>query len=919
MRNLITFCLLAVQLEAFSQDAYGEPFSPTTYWVPNEGQFVDSHGDPMPTKKFVSVGSNPQVVAGTNSLLSLFFTIPDLVNPKRCHITMKPVGETAQLKQPYAAQLAPGTDNYYYPWCMPGITEIKRYYVVRYDDIMPNVHQVVYSTPSGLRMAIVCDPGFNQEDLYFKFSGQDSLRVDIEGALKLYVGDKYIRFEQAVAYQLDDNQEPVSLSWGANWEQANTTGVVSFYFGEYDPDRTVVLQIGPPPMGGGGNENLNEGLDWSTSFGDDNGGNGLGEHMGASVAGPDGSLYITGSHIYGEFPPIPGWVPILDATWDVFLLKHKYAPGDPTQDAAQAYATHIGGAGDDKSKALFMNQASTALYLGGYTKSTDLPTFPPDDPLDGSYWEEDLKGTADGLLMKLDPATGFLQRLAAFGGSGKDMITAFSEDDQGKIWFTGVTDSPTGTEDNCNSPATGFPLCDPAGSNYWQPNNAGGLDAFLTRLDVNFHMTSSTFFGSAADDKAYDLTFTKSTPPLITMVGSTEGTIPQNAFGTFHLAGDGMKGGFIATFTLNSELRWSTNVQKLNSLQNIAERNNNVLVLGYSHHTNYWIYNGGGDEPLNSPAVASCIAVPGAVSICDPGSGAYTDAQALGGDTYVAEFNPVLGTLLWSTFIGDGSEELPAIASYQWAGVAYEFFGFRKYQDLAVDALDNFYVMSTTSKLPVEPSSYPTLPAAPFYYKAIDNTVGDDQSDITLHCFRANRSLYWATIFGAFAPHVPLPPDWDYYYLSDGCDLGASLALVDHEALYWTGTTGNDRFPTQCPYPGTSYCEPFATSNVQNWQGFATRMNLQDINIGLEEVVGSASAISCWPNPVTDVVAFHFQGLPTENGNVRVFDPTGRLVMELPLNNGKTSLGTLAPGYYNAVVLDSHNRLLGTTPLIKTR
>lgn len=839
---------------------------------------------------------------------------------------MRPTGELAQLVEPEAMASAPGFDNFYYPWCPSGVLGVPRNYRVRYKTIFPSVDLEVYSTPAGIRMAIVCAPGFDANDLYFEFAGQDSLRVDVEGELRLHMSGRYLKFPQAVAYQLDQNNQITELPWGGEWDQVGSTGVAKINFGMFDTTRTVVLQVGPPPgAGGSGPENLNDGLDWSTSFGAHAEGDPFGDHMGGSVAGPDGDLFVTLGHRLGSFPPVPGWV-IQDDNWDVCVGRYDYAPDDADDDAEQKYMTHFGGTGDDKPKALFLNGAGDALYVGGFVKSTDLNPYPPDDPADDTYWEDTRKGNSDGLLVRLDPANGDIQRKAYFGGGGDDVITCFTEDDAGNIWFSGVTSSTTGQVNSCNSPEAAFPLCDAVfADNYWQSSNAGGWDAFITRLDADFEMTFSTFFGGPGDEVAYDMAYRGGSIPAlrrIALVGRSLGTIPQNTLGSFHMNGIAdEKSGFIATFDFYGGLAWSANMQKLHSLQSVALRASKFVVLGYSHSYHSVAKNNDGAEGEGSPVYIGCTAEPGYVSICDPGGNAYNDEVAgVTGDVYIAEVDPIQGTLDWSSFLGDFAEEFPALWALRLGDASLESpFRVRKFEDLKVDSEGNIYAMATTVKLPVEDVTYPTLPAPPFYYKEVDNTVGDDQSDVTLHIFRPDRSLFYSTLFGAFEPHVD-DPLWDWIYIQFGCDVGCELALVEGEALYWTGTTGNNRFPTQCPFDGVSYCEPFIEYNGKLVQGFATRMSLQDISIGLNDHENVPTAgVAVFPSPASEHVRLYYQGLPLLSGSLRISDALGRLVLTRRIDGPLIQVHGLADGLYHARILNEAGRPLGVVPFVVQR
>ena len=901
---------------------FGEPYAPHVYLSPQKGQFADHLGVPMDAQKFKSFGNTPEIWAAGGSIMNFVFNVPDTANPGRGRIQMKPTGELAHMVAPDTVVPAPGFDNFYYPWCPNGLVGVSRYYRIRYPEIFDHVDLDLYSTPSGMRMAIVCHPGFDPNSIYFAFEGQDSLDVDVQGALRAHMSGKTLRLEEAVAYQVDQNDVQTELPWGGTWQEAGGIGTARILFGPFDAHHTVVLQVGPPPMAAGGNDNLSEGLDWSTSFGDDNSGSIEGDLMGGATAAPNGDLLVAIAHGQGTFPPVPGWTTGYDQ-FQTCVGRYKYAPGNPNADAEQSYMTHFGGNDNTKPNTLSMNGNGTAVYVGGYTRVALLPVQPSTDPMDATYWEDTRKGASDGFIMKLDPADGTVLRFSYFGGGGDDAITALVEDEEGNIWFSGITTSNMGAQEDCNSPESAFPLCDPPGANYWQPTNAGGRDAFVARLDPDFKLTLSTFYGGPDNDIPYDMAYMPN--PItayrrVALVGRSLGTVPQNSTGAFHLNGiSGQKAGFIATFDFGGGLQWSTNLQKLNSLQSVALRGNLLVVLGYCHSVDAGSLTNDGAEG-GVEIHAGCTAEPGYLSICDPGGNAYHDANAEStDDLYIAEYDPIQGTLEWSSYVGGNTWEYPGMWFQQLIGVTYgDAFQFRKIADLQVDHEGNIWAMATTVNGAGTWQTYPTQPATPFYYKEQDASAGFFQSDITLHLFRPDRSLFYGSLFGAYHPHVD-DPTYDYYFLNFGSDLGRDLALVEG-AIYWTGTTGNNRFPTQCPYPGISYCEPFAPGNLRYVQAFATRMDLQDVSIGLNDPQRPGPAgLAVWPSPAISELNLLHQGLPLASGLLRITDATGRLIMERAIVNSTVALDGIANGVYHAQVQNRMGRVLGATSFVIAR
>src|SRR5262249_45979095 len=117
-----------------------------------------------------------------------------------------------------------------------------------------------------------------------------------------------------------------------------------------------------------------------------------------------------------------------------------------------AYATYMGGSEDD-----FANDTVDAagnVYLSGTTSSTDFPAS-------GSY----NGGPGDGFVAKVNAAGTALLYATFLGGSGNDAAFHGRVDVAGSAYVVGSTNS------------TDFPTV-----NAFQTANAGGFDAFVTKL-----------------------------------------------------------------------------------------------------------------------------------------------------------------------------------------------------------------------------------------------------------------------------------------------------------------------------------------------------------------------------------------------------------------------------------------------------
>jgi hypothetical protein len=366
------------------------------------------------------------------------------------------------------------------------------------------------------------------------------------------------------------------LGWTANWERLSISGLATLEFDTYDPALSLILLIGPPPLGGGGGgQNYNTGLDWSTTLGDDVSTGTDGDHVTGADSGPDGSLYVCGNTKDPNFPAAVGVTlyPYV-GEWEMFYGKFDYAPGNSALDAVNSWTTFIGGALNDRPHTLVFNEVEEKLYVGGWTRSLDIPILPASNPNDGSFWQGARKGNQDGYILKADPISGVVNRTSYFGGDGDDAISSMIIDASGRVFTSGSTSSVSGPSNpTCISPSTGFPLCDPTTNNYFQGSNGGGWDAFLARIDAGFYLGLSTFFGGTGDDATIDLAYQYRPPgsmgpkDRVILVGRSTGTVPQGPNGDFVMAGNGDNSGFLAAFVSNGTLHWSTNIQGLNSLQ----------------------------------------------------------------------------------------------------------------------------------------------------------------------------------------------------------------------------------------------------------------------------------------------------------------------------------------------------------------
>ncbi len=170
-----------------------------------------------------------------------------------------------------------------------------------------------------------------------------------------------------------------------------------------------------------------------------------------------GSAYVTGGTDSSDFPTTPGAFDTSYNNGDAFVVKLN-----PT-GSALAYATFLGGSGEEWGHGGIAVDAAGSAYVTGITQSTDFPTTP--GAIDASY----NGGGGDAFVAKLNPTGSALTYATFLGGSGEDWGSSIAVDAAGSTYVIGVTRS------------SDFPTTPGAFDTSY---NDGYYDAFVVKLGL---------------------------------------------------------------------------------------------------------------------------------------------------------------------------------------------------------------------------------------------------------------------------------------------------------------------------------------------------------------------------------------------------------------------------------------------------
>jgi uncharacterized repeat protein (TIGR01451 family) len=204
------------------------------------------------------------------------------------------------------------------------------------------------------------------------------------------------------------------------------------------------------------------------------GGSGNDTGYGIAVDG-SGDMFIAGSTSSTDFPVSAGAYrgAYSGGSSDAFVTAFN------PSGSGLLYSTYLGGSDQDQAYAIALDARGDA-YVAGETLSVDFPNIP------GAIQAAE-NGSYDGFVTALNASGTALIYSTFLGGTMDDYACGIAVDSSGNAYVTGYTGS------------TNFPHT----SGVLQPGNAGGYDAFVTKINPSgAALVYSTFLGGSGDDYA---------------------------------------------------------------------------------------------------------------------------------------------------------------------------------------------------------------------------------------------------------------------------------------------------------------------------------------------------------------------------------------------------------------------------------
>lgn len=506
-------------------------------------------------------------------------------------------------------------------------TDVPAYDRVKVEDIYPGIDIIYYSIGRQLKYDLIISPVADPGGIILQFEGADHITIDEGGNLVLYTANREIRQPKPYIYQdVDGIRREVPGRYVLKGNQ------VGFELSEYDTDETLVIDPEFPFL-------------FFTYLG---GSEGMPERGKGIAVDSYGHAYVTGYTHSPDFPHTIGQGFVTNGNC-IFVSKIS------SDGAALLYSTYLGGSGEDKGKAIAVDQNRHA-YITGDTKSRDFPTTDP------SFQRENPGplGTTAAFVAMLNNQ-GLPYYVTYLGGSWNDYGTGIAIDNGGNVYITGQTLS------------TDFPTapspCLPADCPFQRVQDGRG-DAFITKMNPSgTALVYSTYLGGSYWDRAMAIALDQQGNAYIT--GSTNSSDFDTTPNTFQNA---LAGGNCPDSANNPHPCSDVFVTKL------GPDGNNLVYSTYL----------GGDDSDRGLAIAvdnsNCAYVTGFTwsNNFDTTPGCYDNSLDGNNDAFVTKLNSAGNSLDYSTYLGG-----PLIV--QSSGPDDTGYG------IAVDTLGNAFVVGATS------------------------------------------------------------------------------------------------------------------------------------------------------------------------------------------------------------------------------
>lgn len=579
-------CRSLVAQTAKMPQAYGD-HSPKTgsgngiLFTPNNGQLVDQEQHLRPDILFKGSGGGMDIYLRKTGISYVLSNIGEVIHEiiekveekERAVSTQNDQSQTEQLKEQLMQSAVVklhridmnfvgandnikyireeevgGYQNYYYPHCPNGISNVHQFNRITGKNIYNNIDVVYYGNKEGgVKYDIIVKPGANPDQIKLNWTGAEELKIE-NGRLviKNSVNEFYEsmpKVYQNIGGRIIDINAKYKLSLSPSGRTGDLTagqagGLVTFELGTWNPEFPLVIDPAT----------------WITYYG----GSDAEAPFGIKVDNSD-NVIVVGKTRSVNFPITVG---VFQAALNTTAFAEDYCLIKMDVNGNRSWATFYGGDGTESTVRIATD--GNNIFMAGTYGSTNFPLT-----------TAVFKGIAnDAFLIKFGPGGNRLWA-TSYGGKSADFCNDVAVDPGNNVIITGYTISS-------DFPVTGaaYQLTSKSPNDY---------DAYIAKFDGNGTRLWATYVGGSVSDQATCIGTDKQSNIII--AGSTTSNdfpVSPTAFQNTTLGLTQF--GFIFKVSPNGNYLWSTYYGATAAGFNLAykdvitDSNNDIIIGGTTNH-----------------------------------------------------------------------------------------------------------------------------------------------------------------------------------------------------------------------------------------------------------------------------------------------------------------------------------------------
>ncbi|MDP3556730.1 MAG: T9SS type A sorting domain-containing protein [Bacteroidota bacterium] len=399
-------------------------------------------------------------------------------------------------------------NNYYLEVCPNGVTGVKSYHEILYENIYNGIDLKWYSKNGKLKYDYIISAGGDFKQIQLEFNGAEKISINKNG--ELIINTPLGKIIEQAPYVTQNGKK-----LNAQWQIQNN--VASFNIENVNSSLPFIIDPGVRV--------------WGTYYG----GVGSGEIGAATSNDALGNVFIAGytdSNNGTSIATVGSHQSVYSGgVNDAYLAKFD-------SSGVRQWGTYYGGAIRDAASCCATDAAGNC-FMGGYSLGSApnvIATSSGHQNTNGGGW--------DGFLVKFNSA-GIRQWATFYGGSGTEFAQSCATDLAGNAYLSGKSDSNFGT------------VIATAGSH--QSNNGGNMDAFLVKFNSSGVRQWGTYYGGAGVDVGFGCCTDANNNVYLT--GSTDCTIANviSSSGSHQVAHGGFaEDAFLVKFNSSGVRQWGT-------------------------------------------------------------------------------------------------------------------------------------------------------------------------------------------------------------------------------------------------------------------------------------------------------------------------------------------------------------------------